>query len=175
MDEYDVYLNAVGYMLAKDEQGHLLAGAISTQESDPFTRHIAEEERWKIASFRFSEGAGALKHDGTKRYAFGENVDTRSGDWMRGPEVTRTAKRALDHDFNQREGDLGAVTVVEVSNAGGDHDGYAFQFTASAAHTEVRSVGLLVKRRSDVNYDAANDFNVEIRADTGGGVPAAEC
>jgi hypothetical protein len=168
MQAYDVYLNGVGYMVAKDEAGRFLSGAITEQKSDPFTRYASEEERWKVANLRFSEGAGALKYDGTKRYALGENVDSRSGDLMRGPAVTYTAKRSQALACHHRSGDEDAISDIEISTAAGDWDGFAVRFTTNAPDNEIRSVGILVKRKAGVDYDAAGNFTVELRVDAAG-------
>ena len=99
MDEYDVYLNGKGYMLAKDEAGNLLAGSVQGQHSDPFVRSVSEGDRWARRRFRFRDGAGAVVDDGGHRYAYGEHVDTRSGNLLRGPRLTRRMRLRRTNDM----------------------------------------------------------------------------
>jgi hypothetical protein len=167
MDEYDIYLKGKGYMVAKDEAGHLMAGSIQTQLSDPFTRFVSEGERSKRRSFRFKEGAGAIVDDGSKRYAFGYNIDSRSGNILRGPDAVSTTSGSNTDYAVVQAADEDTIGDRTISTAGADHHRVALKLTFGAAH-DVRMCRVLVKRHSDEDYTGAPDFHVELWDDAAG-------
>lgn len=168
LKNYDVYLNGKGYMLARDNQGNLLAGAYAEKHSDPFMRYVSTEKRWAEVTFRFSDGAGAEKFDGSNRYRWGRNIDTRSGNLLRGPAM------ALVHtifDQNRPVAD-DTIAAMEISNAAGANEGYALRFQATLTST-IDTVAVLVKRSASRDYNGAGNFTVGIFADAAGPVPGA--
>lgn len=163
LKNYDVYLNGKGYMLARDNQGNLLAGAYAEKHSDPFMRYVSTEKRWAEVTFRFSDGAGAEKFDGSNRYRWGRNIDTRSGNLLRGPAQT------YQHSYSTTQyrpvtGET--ITSLELSNAAGADEGYAVLVTPLISDTVI-TVAFLVKRKSTRDYNGAAAFTVAIW-DTGG-------
>lgn len=165
---YDVYLNGTGYMLAKDDKGRLLSGASRGQLVDPFTRYMSERERWRVQSFRFEDGAGALQVDGTPRYASGVNIDTRGGRLLLGPEW----EMCDDDETAYSQVDAGPNVDYDISNAAPDDDGVGVRFYNTSAR-DVRTVGLLVKRDLAHDYGPAGNMTVEINADAAGPRPGA--
>ena len=168
LKNYDVYLNGKGYMLARDNQGNLLAGAYAEKHSDPFMRYVSTEKRWAEVTFRFSDGAGTEKYDGSNRYRWGRNIDTRSGNLLRGPAM------ALVHtifDQNRPVAD-DTIAAMEISNAAGANEGYALRFQATLTST-IDTVAVLVKRSASRDYNGAGNFTVGIFADAAGPVPGA--
>ncbi|HUW09222.1 MAG TPA: hypothetical protein VM537_05795, partial [Anaerolineae bacterium] len=170
-DEYDCYFTLAnqggtkGYMLAKDSDGDFLRGSASSQAQDPFTQHISQEERWKRVSFGFKDGAGCAKYDGTPRYAWGQNVDARSGRVLTGAAPSESG--GIVYDFQLDIGET--VTAGYQIDSGGDA-GVAVKLTDHTTD-DYRTVGLLLKRGAG-DYTGLAAFTVEIRADAGG-TPAA--
>jgi hypothetical protein len=164
MDEYDVYLNGKGYMLAKDGTGKLLAGTVQAQHTDPFTRLVSEGERWARRRFRFRDGAGAIVDDGGNRYAYGEHIDTRSGNLIRGPRHTATAGYGFEA-WEQYDVDDATPGDYTLSNDAAHKDGWAVQFTTDT--TPCSAVAILVKRHANTEYAGATSFTVELRVNTG--------
>jgi len=159
---YDIYLNGQGYMLARDGQGRLLRGACQENRRDPFQYYLNSEQRWSEAEFRFGAGAGAIEYDGTHRYRWGENIDTRAGRLLRGPKLHQTRWYPDRQRIRPKMDDL--PTAHELSNNGAADRGLAVQFTAGST-TNLVSVGVLVKRNVGRDYGAAAVFTVEIWSD----------
>lgn len=160
MREYDVELNGVGYMLVKGPDGRLLSSASRHQASDPFMNYVSQGERWKRQSFRFEGGAGLARCDGSPRYAWGMNVDSRSGDLELGPEP-----HICDNleNVGNRVGSRDVIGERWLSSLGGYYDGFAVQFDARS--TKLRTVAILVKWSPLRVYSTAANFTVEIRDD----------
>jgi len=168
LKNYDVYLNGKGYMLARDNRGNLLSGAYAEKHSDPFMHYVSTEKRWAEVTFRFSDGAGAEKYDGSNRYRWGKNIDTRSGNLLRGPAVTKVH---YESSQNLPVAD-DTIAGLEISNAGGANKGFALRFQAGLTST-IDTVAVLVKRAPGRDYNGAGNFTVGIYADAAGPKPGA--
>jgi len=161
--DYDVYLNGLGYMLARDGRGRVMGGACQELGRDPVQYYLSSEQRWNEVLFRFDAGAGAIEYDGTHRYRWGENIDTRGGLLRRGPAFHST--RWLPNAQRVRPQRGMTISDEEISTAGGAVDGLAVQFTA--AYTDwLQMVAVLVKRDPEnYQYSSAINFTVELWSD----------
>jgi len=168
LKNYDVYLNGKGYMLARDNRGNLLSGAYAEKHSDPFMHYVSTEKRWAEVTFRFSDGAGAEKYDGSNRYRWGKNIDTRSGNLLRGPAMKWVHSDPVQ---NLPVAD-DAIAGLEISNAAGANEGFALRFQAGLTST-IDTVAVLVKRAPGRDYNGAGNFTVGIYADAAGPKPGA--
>ena len=168
MSEYDIYLDGVGYMLAKDSQGRLVSGAAREQIVDPFTRHLSTDEPYSRAPFRFGDGAGLAEYDGSHRYEWGNCVDSRSGRLIPAPE-----RIAIGEPTYERKLTGGAFLDRAINNGTGD-EGLAEQFTTPSGMTTVRSIAVLLKRHTQYDYSGAANFTVELWSDTAGPKPNAQ-
>lgn len=160
VQQYDVYLDGVGYHLAKGQDGRLLAGSARERRADPWASYSSQGERWKRATFRMGDGAGVLEYDGSHRYRRGWSIDTRGGRLIRMPDMTfceGASSTVLQMDADDRDD----ATDEDISSLLGDNDGMAVKFTA--ASTSIRTVGVLVRRVAGYNWSAAGDFYVELR------------
>lgn len=165
LSEFDVYIDGTGYVLARDPNGQLYSSSLREDRRSPVSNYFAEGERWSRASFRFDGGEGAEIYDGTNRYRRGYRVDTRGGNAVRGP-VVHISGRTTDYVF--RVTDTEDVGEYEVSNAAAGYDGVGVKFVSPGAGALVKHVNLLVRRKPDMEYNAAGNVTVEIRADVAG-------
>lgn len=170
MREYDVFLNSLGYHLARQPGGGLLSSSALAQHSDLFSNYFSEQERWKLATFTFEDGAGLRRWaPGERRYRWGVNIDTRSGDVIKGIFPT-FCDGGADEDDHLGGGPLPFVTSnatlgdVKIDNSG-TQEGYAILFSVpnTGIANDIRTVGILVRRDPDVSYSGANPFTVEIQ------------
>ncbi len=160
--EYDIYLNGAGYQLARGADGRVLSGAAREQRRDPFTNFLSQAQRWAKQVFRFGEGGGLARSDGSFRYQSGEYVDTRSGLLMMGPDRGLYQERIATERVAY-EGQT--LNVINVSNSGYRGVGEMFQATGLG----VRHLQVLVKRVTE--YGAASNFTVNLCANTAGPKP----
>ncbi len=160
MREYDIYLNGIGYALAKDSQGRLLSGAAREQAVDPFTAQLARDEPYTRMPFRFGDGAGLHHYDGSNRYEWGSGIDTRSGALILAPERFQTGEPWK----NQKVLHTTNLAAEQMDN-GGTQWGLAEKYYMAAPRTTIRSVILLMKRSMTIDYTDAGTFAVAIAQD----------
>ena len=122
MQTYDIYLNGVGYMLAKGPGGNA-QGIYKDQATDPLTRSVSNSELLERAVFRFEDGAGLRHHDGSKRYRWGTNIDTRSGSLIRGPDWVLPG--AVTGSWDSRVEDPDRIDAFPLSVNAADVQAYA--------------------------------------------------
>lgn len=169
LDRYDILLNDLGYQLARDQDGNVLSAAARTQLIDHFTRHVQETERWARVTFRFSGGAGIATYDGSHRYRWGDNLDTRGGRAIRGHKMALTEE---EDDLWVRPNQGSTITDHEIGSAATDQ-GLAVRFQAPRT-ASVTSVSVLIKRDPEVDWGAAAaTVNLRLYQDAGGPIPGA--
>jgi len=167
MMQWDVYLNGLGFMLAKTPDGRLLSGAIRDQRSDPFMRYVQENERWKRASFYFDQGAGAGRVDGSHRYRRGWRIDSRGGKLIRAPQVT--VHQAESGLLVRSEPDTNIYDRELSDRVGADKwEGMGVLFTVPSGKTQMRGAAVMLKREAGVDYGAAANANFDLRLDSAG-------
>lgn len=157
-------------MLLRDAQKQIVPGSYSERHSDPFMRYVSSESRWAMAEFRFGDGAGSAQHDGSNRYRFGKNIDTRSGNLMRSPLHYSTDWRVGVPGIKPRAD--WTPGTISISNDGSHVDGKAVRFEAPYTAT-VWNVSVLVHRNLGRDYNGAANFAVGIFADAAGPKPGA--
>jgi hypothetical protein len=167
MGQYDIYLDGEGYHLAKGPDGQLLSGAAQERKVNPFTRFLGTEEQYQRTPFLFGDGCGLFMYDGSHKYSTAYDVDTRSGRLTIGPKhelcdgPSNTEWIVIDPSYLN----------AEQLKLGSGQEGLAVRFQAAAGKTGIRSVAVLVKRKSTTNYDTAVNFNIGIDNDAAGPKP----
>lgn len=163
MSQYDIYLDGVGYMLAKDSKGGLIPGASREQIVDPFTQSMARDEPYTRVPFRFGDGAGLHRYDGSQRYEWGSGCDSRSGSLILAPERVQTGE-----PWKNQEVLITTNLGAEALDNGGTQYGLAEKYFMTAPRTTIRAVTLLLKRSMTTDYTSAGTFEVAVRQDAAG-------
>jgi hypothetical protein len=163
--EYDVYINSIGYHLARSSGGGIPSGGERIQSVDPFSVHVSQEKPYEEVVFKFSAGAGQRYYDGSERYRWGANVDSRSGDLELGPYWRQNAPDSQVNDYRVMSPSL---DEWELSTATAPGFAEQFQTPSTAGSFPYRNFGILVHRKLALDYAGAVDFRVEIWTDVAG-------
>lgn len=171
MGQYDIYLGGVGYHLAKGPDGQLMSGAVQERRVNPFTRYLSQEERWIRQPFRFEQGEGIARADGSYRYESARGIDTRSGKLIQGPDMHWIEAAGSQEGFWINEVTPG--TYYDLRNGAGVYRGWAMRFQVPTGKTGINYVAVLVKRSSVWDYsNATTAWNIQIDDDAAGPKPA---
>lgn len=163
---YDITLDGKGYMLSKGVGGVLQSGSVQSRMSDPFSRFVSEEGKNAIQELFFDAGAGAERYDGTHRYAYGTNIDSRSSSLQVAP-----GWKVYGANVDGHAGVAGTVTPQQLEIPAAGRYGGLCNFGSSRT---IRRCGVLLARKAGVDYAGAGDVTIQLCTADGNNPPGTE-